>query len=55
MMDLPIFWGGEGRSCPLKIDTSIDEDIEWQSKYQIRKDLLKNKKMRKLNATEKFI
>ena len=45
---------GAFRPRPLKIDTLVDEDMEWQSCYQIRKGSIKGQKMRKLNDTEKF-
>ena len=40
------FGGGRGRPLLLQfIDTSVDEDIEWQSQYQIRKGSIKGQKM----------
>ena len=44
---------GEFRPRPLKINTSVDDDIECQSYYQIRKGSIKDLKMRKLNDIEK--
>ena len=41
------FRGGGVRLCPLKIDTSVDEDIECQSQYQIRKGSIKGLKNEK--------
>ena len=38
---------GEVRSCPLKIGTSVDEDIEWQSLYQIRNGSIKGQENEK--------
>ena len=35
------FGGGGVRPCTLKIDTSVDENIECQSQYQIRKGSIK--------------
>ena len=49
--------GGEVRPCPLKIDTSVDEDMECQNvslSSKLKKDASKDLKMRKLNDTEKF-
>ena len=39
--------GGGGGACPLKIDTSVDKNVECQSWYQIRKGSFKGLKNEK--------